>query len=76
MNTMKKICLCLIGLLLSLIAQGQTDVTSKITNPSFEDGTTGWTMSKMWTQGNDAISTYKAGNTYVERWMPSPGLIG
>ena len=76
MNTMKKICLCLIGLLLSLITQGQTDVTSKITNPSFEDGTTGWTVARVQTQTNDAISTYKAGSTYVERWMPSPGLIG
>ncbi|MBQ6189077.1 MAG: dockerin type I repeat-containing protein [Bacteroidaceae bacterium] len=73
---MKKICLCLIGLLLSLIAQGQTDVTSKITNPSFEDGTTGWTVARVQTQNNDAMSTYKAGNTYVERWTPSPGLIG
>ena len=73
---MKKICLCLIGLLLSLIAQGQTDVTSKITNPSFEDGTTGWTVARVQTQTNDGMSSFKAGNTYVERWISTPNLVG
>ena len=47
-----------------------------ITNPSFEDGTNGWTVSRMQLQTNDAMSTYKAGNTYIERWLPAPGLLG
>lgn len=47
-----------------------------IVNPSFEDGTNGWTVNKMQLQGNDGMSSYKAGNTYVERWTAAPGLLG
>ena len=47
-----------------------------ITNPSFEDGTNGWTVSKMQLQTNDGMSSYKAGNTYIERWIAAPGLLG
>ena len=47
-----------------------------ITNASFEDGTNGWTVNKMQLQTNDGMSTYKAGNTYIERWIAAPGLLG
>ena len=73
---MKKISLCLFALALCLVARGQSDVTDKITNPSFEDGSNGWTITKMQLQGNDGMSSYKAGNTYIERWISAPGLLG
>ena len=73
---MKKISLCLVALALCLVTRGQSDVTDKITNPSFEDGTNGWTVTKMQLQGNDGMSSYKAGNTYIERWIAAPGLLG
>lgn len=47
-----------------------------ITNPSFEDGTNGWTVTKMQLQTNDGMSTYKDSNTYIERWIAAPGLLG
>ena len=47
-----------------------------ITNPSFEDGTNGWTVTKMQLQTNDGMAGYKAGNTYAERWISAPGLVG
>lgn len=55
----------------ALSVSGQT-----ITNPSFEDGTNGWTVKKMQLQTNDGMSSYKAGNTYMERWIAAPGLLG
>lgn len=49
----------------------QTDMTSRIKNPSFEsNGLNGWTAKDMWTQGNDAFSI-KKGSTYVEKWTAS-----
>ncbi len=27
-------------------------------------------------QGNDGLSSYKAGNTYIERWIAAPNLLG
>lgn len=47
-----------------------------ITNASFEDGTNGWTVSKMQLQTNDGLGTYKNSNTYLERWIAAPGLLG
>ena len=73
---MKKYFLLLIVVVVGLAANGQNDVTNKIINPSFEDGTNGWTMSKMQLQGNDGMSSYKAGDTYLERWIAAPGLLG
>lgn len=45
----------------------QTDCTSYITNPSFEQGTDGWEHKGMNAQGNSVFSI-KDGNTYMERW--------
>ena len=61
----------LFGLSVCAIADAQS-----INNPSFEDGFTGWTVAKMQLQTNDGLSLYKAGDTYVERWMAAPGLLG
>ena len=51
------------------------DYTSLITNPSFEDGTEGWTIDGMGTQGNSVFSI-KAGNTYLERWVGKGSKVG
>lgn len=53
----------------------QTDYTSKITNPSFESGMTGWAYKSMGTQGND-VFTLKEGKTYVEKWTGRGGSVG
>ena len=51
------------------------DYTSWITNPSFEDGTEGWTVDGMGTQGNSSFSL-KAGNIYMERWVSKGSKVG
>ena len=61
--------------ILSLAIIGIADAQS-INNPSFEDGTNGWTVAKMQLQTNDGMSSYKAGDTYIERWIAAPGLLG
>ena len=66
-----------IALTLGLLMTGHADVMAQsITNASFEDGTNGWTVTKMQIQGNDGMSSYKAGNNYIERWIAAPGLLG
>lgn len=70
---------CILFLLCSIISCNsfaQTDVTDKLTNPSFEDGINGWTVSKMQLQTNNELSSYKVGNTYLERWTSSANLLG
>lgn len=62
--------------MLSVPALAQTDMTSKITNPSFEnDGFNGWTQSGMQTQSN-SIFTKKDGNIYVEKWVQRGSSVG
>ena len=34
--------------------ENPTEMTTSIVNPSFEDGTTGWTNAGFWTQTNDS----------------------
>ena len=56
-------------------ARAQTDYTSKIVNPSFEQGKTGWTCKNMGEQSNN-VFTLKAGNTYMEKWTGRGGSVG
>ena len=66
-----------VALTLGLLMTGHADVMAQsITNASFEDGTNGWTVTKMQLQTNDGMSSYKAGDTYLERWIAAPGLLG
>ena len=59
---------------LATAAKSQTtagaDMTLAISNPSFENGFSGWTYAGMATQGNTSFAL-KAGNTYVEKWLPN-----
>lgn len=50
------------------------DMTSLITNPSFENLFTGWQNNGMYTQNNNSLGALKDGNTYVERWVGGPPL--
>lgn len=59
----------------SLVAIAQTNFTSRITNPSFESGFTGWTYSGLQTQNNTAFDI-KAGTTYIEKWVNKGSLVG
>lgn len=54
--------------LIQLGAMAQMDVTEYITNPSFEDGLTGWTNNGFQTQTNDAFDL-KIGSAYCEKWI-------
>ena len=51
------------------------DVTSLITNPSFEDGTTGWVCDGFKTQTNTVFSK-KVGTTYLESWQSRGNKLG
>ena len=66
---MKQILLtCLLTVLtLTLSAQTQQDMTNYISNPSFENGTDGWTLSGVKRQDNTAF-TKKSGKYYIEKW--------
>lgn len=44
------------------------NMTALITNPNFEDGTTGWENDGLKTQTNSYFSA-KSGTTYLERWV-------
>ena len=71
---MKKF-LLLVCLAMSLTATAQSDVTSKLRNPSFESDFTGWTQNGMQAQSNTAFQK-KAGNKYVEKWTGRGGAVG
>ena len=49
------------------------DMTSKIINPSFESGVTGWT-SDMVPQSNDGMGSYRDGALYLEKWEGGSGI--
>ena len=66
----KKLQLNLLILLGSFIFFSFGANSQEISNPSFENGLTGWTNNGMASQGNDAFSN-KEGNAYIEKWVPS-----
>lgn len=49
-------------------------MTTKITNPGFENGTTGWENEGFFTQTNSAFPG-KVGNTYLERWVSIGSMV-
>ena len=51
------------------------DMTNLIVNPSFEKNTEGWTLSEMYSQGNDVFKR-KAGSVYLEKWTGRGGKVG
>ena len=59
----------------SASSSSPVNMTSAISNPSFEDGLSGWSNANMWTQTNDAFGL-KDGTTYVERWVAAGSWAG
>lgn len=51
------------------------DKTEYVTNPSFENGTKGWTNVNLKSQSN-AIFTKKAGSYYMEKWVGTGSKVG
>ena len=72
--TMKGVILTAFSLL-CLHVVAQQDMTSRIKNPSFENGTTGWTQKNMAQQTNDAFGL-KAGSKYLEKWTVRGNAVG
>ena len=60
--------------LLNVSEENPLDKTAYITNPSFENGTTGWITESLASQNNSAFSK-KAGTYYMEKWTGS-GAVG
>ncbi|HOG05798.1 MAG TPA: InlB B-repeat-containing protein [Paludibacter sp.] len=54
------------------------EVTSLITNPSFENGLNGWTNTDpgFWTQTNDGLNPYRDGSYFAERHIGGPNNLG
>ena len=74
---MKKITLLAMSLFTTLFVNAQygVDITSQVTNPDFEDGTTGWTLSGgYWAQPTAAENGY-SGKNFVEHWVAAPGTL-
>lgn len=74
---MKKIWLTNILMLMAFCASAQTetDQTSYITNPSFENGTDGWVCENLQSQSNNSF-TKKSGSIYMEKWVPTGNNVG
>ena len=74
---MKKLLLTNIMMFLAFCANAQsdTDRTSYITNPSFENGTNGWVCESLQSQNNNSF-TKKSGNIYMEKWVSSGNYVG
>ena len=51
------------------------DKTKYITNPSFENGTTGWTIESLSSQGNSSFKK-KDGTYYMEKWVGYNSAVG
>ena len=65
----------LTAIVYTVVSNAQTDCTSLIVNPSFEQGTDGWGHQGMSAQGNSVFSI-KSGSTYMERWTGRGGAVG
>ena len=70
-----RLCLLLVAIMSCLAVSAQTDMTSRITNPSFEQDTEGWTQKGMGVQSN-SVFNIKDGSKYMERWTGRGGAVG
>jgi hypothetical protein len=59
---------------LNTAAGDHFEMTQFVVNPSFESSFTGWSNNGMATQTNTSFSTFKNGNTYIEKWVSAPPL--
>ena len=76
MNLKKLHLILLLAILATTVsAQGQQNVTKYITNPSFENSTTGWVVSGLGSQTNNEFPK-KDGAVYIEKWVGSGNSVG
>jgi len=72
-------CLCVTSVMATPAVNGDgetpQDYTSYIINPSFENGTEGWTITSLQSQGNDSFEK-KAGSKYMEKWTGKGNPVG
>ena len=66
---------CVVALFQVATMSAQTDATSYIKNPSFEEGTADWVHKSMGTQENNVFSI-KDGKVYMEKWTGRGGAVG
>ena len=57
------------------LLDAQTEVTTYLKNPSFEDGTNGWIIQELSSQGNDLFVS-KDASIYLEKWVSSGNPVG
>ena len=75
---MKKFTLLAMSLMMALFVKAEygVDITSQLTNPDFEDGSTGWSI----TGGNKIAATAANygynGTNFMEDWVPSNENLG
>lgn len=75
---MKKITLLAMSLMMTLFVKAQygVDITDQLTNPDFEEGSTGWSV----TGGNKIAATAKdygySGTNFMEDWVAAPTALG
>lgn len=74
---MKKLILtCLLTVLaITASAQDVQDMTQYITNPSFENGSKGWTVASLQSQSNSDFGK-KADTYYMEKWTSKGNGVG
>ena len=79
---MKKITLLAMSFIMALTVKAQefqssgTDMTSLLTNPDFESGNAGWTITGSgWAQGTAAANGYNGVN-FFESWVSSNNALG
>ncbi|MCF0197790.1 MAG: hypothetical protein HUK02_00505 [Bacteroidaceae bacterium] len=71
---MKRFLVVVLGILVAGAMFAQTDMTSCIVNPSFENSFDGWEQEGLQRQGNDVFKL-KDGATYVEKWTGRGGKV-
>ena len=79
MYSMNKTCFFLLaaflqghGMMGETLQEEPVEMTASIVNPSFEDGTDGWSNAGFWSQTNTDTSNEgwaKDGNVYMEQWV-------
>lgn len=75
MKTLHRTISALVAFVIAMTMSAQTDLTSRITNPSFETGTVGWEVVGMKSQNNSVFSI-KGGSIYMERWTGRGSAVG
>lgn len=74
---MKKITLLAMSLMMTLFVKAQygVDITSQLTNPDFEEGSTGWSITGGFATIATAATNGYSGTNFMEDWTAAPGTL-